>query len=181
MSTEVQTEEKLPPKNRNALLRYMVILFVVAFMIVGLSLLVQMRNSQNTITALNQTSASALQNAEQLQQQNRMLIEENDRLQTGMYELEESLEASEQQAKLTEGELASVTQEREQLQAQIDIYELLLQALQARQSSDAVAYDAAMKALAEVQDRLSPAGAELYQQLSELPDETETTEEETDD
>lgn len=183
MNVEEKTEkENITPKYRNALLRYMVILFVVAFLIVSLSLLVQMRNSQNTITALNQTSASALQNAEQLQQQNQALTEENDALQATIRELEDRLEDLEQQAKLTEGELTSVKQEQEQAQeqtqAQFDAYELLLKAQQARQNEDAEAFDAAMASLAEVQDNLSPAGAELYKQLSEI---TEEEEEETDD
>ena len=178
MSAEIQTET-IGPKNRNALLRYMVILFVVAFLIVSLSLLVQMRNSQNTITALNQTSASALQNAEQLQQQNQALTREHDALQETIHELEDSIEELEQEIRLTESELTSVKQEQaqvqEQSQARIDAYELLLRALQARQNEDMGAFNTAMDALAEVQENLSPAGAELYKQLSE------TTEEETDD
>ena len=64
---EAEKPQMMAPKSRNALLRYMTILFAVAFLVVTVSLVISMRASQNTITALNQTSASALQNAEQLQ------------------------------------------------------------------------------------------------------------------
>ena len=65
---------------RTALLRYMTILFAVAFALVLLSYLIQAFNSQSTINQLNATSASALQNAEHLQDTNRELTEENERL-----------------------------------------------------------------------------------------------------
>ena len=70
---EAEKPQAMTPKSRNALLRYMTILFAVAFLVVTVSLVISMRTSQNTITALNQTSASALQNAEQLQDSNRDL------------------------------------------------------------------------------------------------------------
>ena len=65
---------------RTALLRYMTILFAVAFALVLLSYLIQVFSSRDTITQLNATSASALQNAERLQDTNRELTEDNQRL-----------------------------------------------------------------------------------------------------
>ena len=65
---------------RTALLRYMTILFAVAFALVLLSYLLQVFSSRDTISQLNATSASALQNAERLQETNRELTEENKRL-----------------------------------------------------------------------------------------------------
>ena len=67
-------------QKRTALLRYMTILFAVAFALVLLSYLVQVFSSRDTISQLNATSASALQNAERLQDTNRELTEENKRL-----------------------------------------------------------------------------------------------------
>ncbi len=65
---------------RTALLRYMTILFAVAFALVLLSYLLQVFSSRDTISQLNATSASALQNAERLQETNRELTDENKRL-----------------------------------------------------------------------------------------------------
>ena len=59
-------EEKqgLSEKRKAALLRYMAILFAMAFLLVAASLIMQMHNSQTTISELNATSSSALSNAE---------------------------------------------------------------------------------------------------------------------
>ncbi len=88
---EEQEVRSAPMSNqkRTALLRYMMILFAVAFLLVLLSYLIQVFNSQNTISQLNATSASALQNAERLQDTNRELTDENERLKS---ELDEALE-----------------------------------------------------------------------------------------
>lgn len=75
-----QQTEAVSNHKRTALLRYMTILFAVAFALVLLSYLIQAFNSQSTINQLNATSASALQNAEHLQDTNRELTEENERL-----------------------------------------------------------------------------------------------------
>ena len=65
---------------RTALLRYMTVLFAVAFALVLLSYLIQVFSSRDTISQLSATSASALQNAERLQETNRELNDENKRL-----------------------------------------------------------------------------------------------------
>lgn len=72
--------EPVNQQKRTALLRYMTILFAVAFALVLLSYLVQVFNSRSTITQLNAASASALQNAERLQDTNRELTEQNNQL-----------------------------------------------------------------------------------------------------
>ena len=79
----------LDEKRKTALLRYIAILFAVAFILVLLSLFSQMKSSQSTISQLSQSSTSALENVEKLQEQNRLLQEENQTLR-------DSLSASEQ-------------------------------------------------------------------------------------
>ena len=54
-------------EKRTALLRYMAILFGVAFLLVLLTFLIQLRDSKQTISELNKSNASALQNAGKLQ------------------------------------------------------------------------------------------------------------------
>ncbi len=80
MNEENKQQAPVSDHKRTALLRYMTILFAVAFALVLLSYLIQVFSSRDTISQLSATSASALQNAERLQETNRELTEENKRL-----------------------------------------------------------------------------------------------------
>ena len=75
-------EEKKPLSDakKNALLRYMAVLFAAAFLFVLVSLIMQQSSSRAQIGALNESNASALSRAEQLQTQNRDLQQEVERL-----------------------------------------------------------------------------------------------------
>lgn len=53
----------ITPKKKQALLTYMTILFVVAFLLVLLSFFIQLRDSRATISELNESSMNALKNA----------------------------------------------------------------------------------------------------------------------
>lgn len=66
-------QSRLPGAKRTALLRYMAVMFAAAFLLVLLSMIFQMRSHNTTISQLNQSSASALAKAEQLQEDNRKL------------------------------------------------------------------------------------------------------------
>ena len=61
----------LSEKRKAALLRYMTILFSAAFVLVLISLILQMHSSKAKISELNAASTSALSNAEALQAENR--------------------------------------------------------------------------------------------------------------
>ena len=98
MSEEKEPRSVMSEQKRTALLRYMMILFAVAFLLVLLSYLIQVFNSQSTISQLNATSASALQNAERLQDTNRELTEENQRLLDEIDALNEQSKAQKQAA-----------------------------------------------------------------------------------
>ncbi len=78
-------------KKRNALLRYMAILFGVAFLLVLLSLMIQMRDSRQTISDLSQSQAGVLQRAEQLQNENQQLGEDNNDLRAQLTSVRRSL------------------------------------------------------------------------------------------
>lgn len=75
-----QVQAPLSEKKRTAMLRYIAVLFAVAFALVLLSHLIQSRSSETTIRELNATSVIALQNAEKLQEDNRSLTEKNEEL-----------------------------------------------------------------------------------------------------
>jgi len=67
MNDEHQKPSGLDEKKKSALIHYVAILFIVAFIIVLISMLGTMRDSREDISALTQSSVSALQKAEQLQ------------------------------------------------------------------------------------------------------------------
>lgn len=149
-------------EKRTALLRYMAVLFAVAFALVLLSYLIQVRNSQSTITALNQTSASALQNAEALQQANQALSEEKIQLSEALSEALDALEQAEAQAS-EQAITASETQKA--LEQSRTAFDLLLDAVAARDSADRASYDQAMTDLTPIKDSLTEDGLELYKSL----------------
>ena len=90
--TQNQPEKGLDDKRKNAMLRYIGIMFVVAFVFVLVSMLGELRSSEATITQLNQSSTSAVQKAEQLQDNNRQLEKDNAYLTGRIEELEKQLD-----------------------------------------------------------------------------------------
>jgi len=92
-------------KKKNALLRYMAILFGVAFLLVLLSFLIQMRDSRQQISVLNQSNASALQNAGKLQSENEALTEQNAQLQSQIDSLTERVKTAASRADVNAAEL----------------------------------------------------------------------------
>ena len=113
----------LDEKRKSALLRYIAILFAVAFILVFLSLFGQMRNSKTAITELSQSSSSALQKAEQLQQDNQKLTEENAELVQDKKFLQQQVEQLTEELEATEKALDDLQQELTDLQ---ETYETLL-------------------------------------------------------
>lgn len=176
-----QHEEKKPlsEARKRALISYIAILFGVAFVLVLLSMLIQQRDSRDTITQLNQNASSALDKAEQLQDQNRILAEKNldleNRLRTTQSDLKELQEEADQmeqrlqdlqtsfqtsQNQLRELE-TDATQQRQKIQA----YELLLQAQTALNQEDTDGFLAAMAELKPLAELLDTQGAALYGEL----------------
>lgn len=88
----------LSNKKKNALVRYMAILFGVAFLLVLLSFLIQLRDSRETISDLSQANSSALQNAGKLQEDNQRLAQDNEALLKQIEELEVQLRETEEEA-----------------------------------------------------------------------------------
>ena len=126
-----ETPEKAPisEKKRTALLRYMAVLFGVAFLLVLLSFLIQIRDSRETISDLHQSNASALQNAVQLQEQNQALSTAKDELELQLEEQEDAVEDLEDQlekARTEATESGKMAQEEEALRLS---YELLFKAM----------------------------------------------------
>lgn len=108
--TEQAEKSGLPEKKKRALLGYLAILFCAAFILVLMSFLIQLRDSNSTISNLSQTSTTALANAQRLQ-------DDNEALRQQVKELEDALDAAELQLTQQQTEAAST---QEALQSAID-------------------------------------------------------------
>lgn len=138
----VQPEKTgLDEQRKNALMRYVAVLFAVAFILVLLSLLSQMRNSKNTISELNQSSTSALENIQLLQEQNQQLTEENQKLQEELSQIEAEASRTEQ------------------------AYEDLILVLTRQAKEGDVSASRALENLKNRKDYLGPNGLEAYENL----------------
>lgn len=165
--------ETTPPPNRNrALMTYIAFLFGVAFILVLLSFLIQQKDSQQTISELNQNANSALSRAEQLQDNNRQLMETNQALQTQVEQLQADQEEADRNhqeleeacALLQEDYQALLERSAEQTQ-QVKAYELLLTAERALDEENTEGFLTAMKDLKPLAERLDAKGKTLYQEL----------------
>lgn len=177
-----QTPEPPPEKTpmeegrKNALLRYIAVLFAVAFLFVLLSLMMQMRDSRATISELNAASASALKNAEKLQTDNEELRTENADLKEQLEVLQEEKEQLEQaleeaEAAPGDAELEAQLRTAEQTQTKIrQAYEYLLEAMDIVTPGSQEGNVAASKVLENLellQEYLGTKGMEIYQSLIE--------------
>ena len=178
--TEVpqQEPERTPSQasRNNALLRYISILFCAVFLLVALSFLRQLRNSQETISQLNQNASSALSKAEQLQDENRALTEKNQELNGQISQLEQDKQALQQEledakAALEQSEQnrqdleSQLTEEKDRLKTRLAAYELLAQAQRALREERTDDFADAMEKLAEMLPSLDQEGALLYADL----------------
>ena len=165
-------------QKRTALLRYMMILFAVAFLLVLFSYLIQVFNSQSTISQLNATSASALQNAERLQDTNRELTEENERLQQELETLTDEnraqteAAAADRELARAEGRAAGEAEGRQAgLEEARKAYDLLLKAVAARDEAERAK---ALEALEALRPTLSEAAQKQLDALTAPAEPTQT-------
>ena len=105
-------------KRKKSLFRYIAVMFVVAFVLVLVSLVGQTRS----IGQLSESSASALQRAEELQDNNRQLTEQ-------LYEAENEIKALQGENDDLKAEIQTKTEESNALQKEIDALEQQLQTM----------------------------------------------------
>ena len=179
MDEQEQQEQqvKTDTKRRTALLRYIGIMFAVAFVLVAASLLIQTRNSQTTISKLNETSSSALNKAEELQNENRKLSDEIQALEAERDALQAELVAEQELVEKMLADTESESQAREQahrdelenLQTTLDktqqAYEALTVAMEAEMTEGNVTYSKAMETLRQFNTYLSENGRQAYEKL----------------
>ena len=169
-------EKRQPPLSdakKNALLRYMTVLFAVAFLLVLLSLILQKNSSQEQIGALNESNASALTRAEHLQTQNRDLQDE-------VASLKQELEDAQAQITGQSGELDALRDEYDALEREADAvqdaYSALITALQCKTHEGNVTYSKAMGAVERNKQYLSDDAKAAYAALLASDEKTEQSE-----
>ena len=167
-----QPPAPLSDARKAALLRYMAILFAVAFV---LSLILQTHSSKSTISELSAASTSALDNAVKLQEENRALQEEQQQLQDELDELQKKLDeetalneqllaASQDEEKDAKQELRDKEQELEHTRM---AYEALLTAMNCDTREGNVTFSRAMETVARYADCLSEEALAEYEKLQE--------------
>ena len=160
--TKPQPEKSaLDEQRKTALLRYVAIMFAVAFVFVLLSLFGQMRDSRSTISELNQSSSSALQKAEQLQSHNQELEKENAYLNGRIEELEQQMEELQQDLDEANAELDQAELDYDALEKEMEDQ---LEAAEEERSAITEAYEQ----LLALQEAVTPgmqAGNEKAQEI----------------
>lgn len=162
--------QPLSEKRKQALLRYMTVLFSAAFVLVLISLILQMHSSEAKISELSAMSTSALSNAEALQAENRSLQEENQTLSQQRSDLQdelaaqqaqlEQLQQEQQDAEKAENEM--VKSLRTELDRTKEAYEALLEAKSCDTREGNVTFSRAMQTLERLKDYLGALALEEY-------------------
>ena len=119
-------EKPLDDKRKAALLRYLGIMFVVAFVFVLISMIGELRDKQATILELDSSSTSALTKIEQLQDDNRRLETDNAYLTGRIEELEKQLDELEQD--LADSKDLASQQSKEIADLELDLMQTLQEA-----------------------------------------------------
>ena len=169
-----QPPAPLSDARKAALLRYMAILFAVAFLLVLLSLILQTHSSKSTISELSAASTSALDNAVKLQEQNRALQEEQqlqDELDAVQKKLDEETALNDQLLQATQDEQSDAKQELRDKEQELDhtrlAYEALLTAMNCDTHEGNVTFSRAMETVARYQECLSENALAEFEKLQE--------------
>lgn len=172
-----QTEQELARK-RNAFLRYMTIVFAVAFLLVLVSLVLQMHTAKAAMSDLKESNSSALTNAaanaELLQDDNRKLQEQVDALTAELAEADEARSAQAERIAALEKELAEARDSGSELSEEklaraetIQAYDALLTAQRCTTREGNVTFSKAIGTVESYKDRLSEAALAVYEGLLE--------------
>lgn len=165
-----QSAQPLSEKRKAALLRYMTVLFSAAFVLVLVSLILQMRTSEAQISQLNEVNTSALSNAEALQEENRTLQEEKLVLEQEQQQLQQQLDAlngeldeakqAAESARDAENEMVKAL--RTELERTKQAYEALSEARSCDTREGNVTFSRAMQTLERLKDYLGETALEEY-------------------
>lgn len=180
-SNPVPAPEQAAPltnQQKTALLRYLAILFAVAFLLVLISLFVQSHNSRQTLSEISKNNTdvltNALANAEALQTQNRELQDENAALRAQLQEQEDLLNERDTLLVELETRLDAALRENEDqtaLQSQLETvrktYDALVTALTCTTHEGNLTFSKAMDVVEQNLDVLSESARKAYENLLE--------------
>ena len=165
-----QTEQELA-KKRNAFLRYMTIVFAVAFLLVLVSLVLQMHTAKAAMSDLKESNSSALTNAAANAE---LLQEQVDALTAKLAEADEARSAQAERIAALEKELAEARDSGSELSEEklaraetIQAYDALLTALRCTTREGNVTFSKAIGTVESYKDRLSEAALAVYEGLLE--------------
>lgn len=178
---EAPAQPMVDQKRNSALMRYIALLFGVAFIFVLLSFIISHRDSQQTISQLNENADSALTRVEKLQSDNRELEASNAELQKEVERLEAELAAvdpemvsdMENVIESLAGRNDKLTKENDALNKKIEkiqtAYDLLMQAQNASREERWEDCATILKSLESLREHLDLNSQGIYDQLlSEL-------------
>ena len=170
---EDKRQQPLSNAKKTALLRYMTVLFAVAFLLVLASLILQKNSSQELIGALNESNASAITRAEQLQTQNRDLQDEVTSLKRELEDVQSQLDDQTDALDALRDEYDALEREADAVQ---DAYSALITALQCKTHEGNVTYSKAMGAVERNKQYLSDDAKAAYEALLTSDEKTEQSE-----
>ena len=161
-----QPPAPLSDARKAALLRYMAILFAVAFLLVLLSLILQTHSSKSTISELSAASTSEQNRA--LQEEKQQLEDELDAVQK---KLDEETALNDQLLQATQDEQSDAKQELRDKEQELDhtrlAYEALLTAMNCDTHEGNVTFSRAMETVARYQECLSENALAEFEKLQE--------------
>ena len=145
-----EPEKQFSDEKKTALMRYMTVMFAVAFLMVLVSFLIQ----NHSITELSESTNNLSGRVEALQEQNRELEDENEALKQEIEALTEQHETAK-----------SEHQETATLREKVETYEALVTALSCETKEGNLSYSNAMETLKFNQKYLSEPAKQLYRTL----------------
>ena len=167
--------EKEIAQKRNAFLRYMAIIFAVAFLLVLFSLILQAHAAKTALSDLKESNSSALTNAavnaELLQDENRKLQEELDSTKKLLADEQEKAKTQEESIAQLEQELEALRTEHaeasESSEGMQEAYDALLTALRCTTREGNVTFSKAMSTVEKYKEYLSQEALAVYEALQE--------------
>ena len=169
---ETKQKSGLSEKRKRALINYMAILFAVAFLLVALSLAIQYRDSQATISQLGANARTAMEKAETLQDENQHLTQELESAQNAltqktqeMADVQNAMSDLENANEELRGSNAELSKEKMDALNTAAAYQYLARAQAAQAAEDFSTLRVAMDKLATLSKYLSAEDQVLYQNL----------------
>lgn len=169
-----EAAEKELAQKRNAFLRYMTVIFAVAFLLVLISLVLQAHTAKTAMSDLKESNSSALTNAaanaELLQDENRRLQEEVESLKAELAAAQKPDGTEEALEKLEEEYAELQAQNKELLATQSGVsaaYDALVVALQCTTREGNVTFSKAMSTVEKNKEYLSQEARNVYESLLE--------------